>query len=94
MCWLERGRERVGEEGRECRGQEMARIMQVNGEIMRSSDGVGAKVTISQELLTSGSIDLGCRQQLPAPAVGSFSFQPLLCVSRSVMSDSLQPHGL
>ena len=30
--------------------------------------------------MTSGSIDLGCRQQLPAPAMGSFSFQPLLCV--------------
>ena len=40
----------MGEEGREYRGQEMARIMQVNGEITRSSDGVGAKVTIRQEL--------------------------------------------
>ena len=51
MCWLGRGRERVGRESRECRGQEMARIMPMDGEIMRTSDGVGAKVTMSQELL-------------------------------------------
>ena len=50
MYWLGRGRERVREEDRECRGQKMARIMQVDGEITRSSDRVGAKVTISQEL--------------------------------------------
>ena len=32
MCWLRRGRERVREEVRECKGQEMGRIVQVDTE--------------------------------------------------------------